>query len=79
VELYLVGLAGRANLPPSLQVSDRIDERRMGPWFCDTLRLLEGDDVGSRLFYHAEAVEFELTNYRGLPRARRSRQHEPCH
>jgi hypothetical protein len=51
----------------------------MCPWFCDTFRLLERDDVGSRLFYHAEAIQLQLTNDRRLPRARRSRQYEPFH
>jgi len=77
MELYLVRLARRANQPSSLQISDRIDERRMRPWFCDTLCLLECDDVGSRLFYHAEAIQLQLTNDRCLPRAGRSRQYEP--
>jgi len=79
VELYPIQLAGRAKLPPSLQISDRIDEPRMHPWFSDTLRLPQCDDVRSRLFYDAEAIKLQLTDYGRLPPAGRPGQYEPFH
>jgi len=43
------------------------------PWFRDALRLIEGNDVSSRFFYDAEAIKFQLTDYRCFSRAGR-----PC-
>src|SRR5277367_1959169 len=79
VELHLVRLARSSNLPPSLQISNGIDEPRMRPWCGDTLRLFYGDDSGSCFFDHAEAVNLQLTNYGCLPRAGRSGQYESFH
>ena len=79
MKLYLVGLARGAELPASLQINDRIDERRLFPRFCDAAGLRHRDDVRRRFFHYAEAVEFELPEDDGLPRTRCSRQYEPFH
>src|SRR5712691_11776046 len=79
VKLYLVGLARGSNLPPSLQFSDRIDEKGMRPRFSDAPRLLQCNDIGGCLLDDTEAVKFQLTDYRRLPRAGSPCQNEPSH
>ena len=79
MKLYPVRFAGRAKLPLSLQIGNRIDERGVGPWFSDTLCLFQCDEIGGRVFDNAEAIQFQLTDYGRFPRARRSSQHEPFH
>jgi hypothetical protein len=79
VKLHRARVARRANLPLSLQISDRIDERGMRPWFSDTLRLLQRDNVCSRLFDNTEAIKLQLSDYRSLPGTGRARQYKPFH
>ena len=54
-----VQVARRAKLPPPLQISDRIDERGMRPWFSDTLRLCESNHVSRRLLDDAESIKLQ--------------------
>jgi hypothetical protein len=62
-----------------LQVDDCINERGTRPRFCDTLRLLQGNNVSRRFFNDAEAIELQLPKYRCFPCAGRSRQYKPFH
>ena len=61
VELDPVWLARGAKLPQALQIGNRIDERRMRPWFRDTLRLRECNDVSSRFFDDDETIKLQLS------------------
>jgi hypothetical protein len=54
VELYPIRLTRRAKQPPSLQISKRADERGKRPWFRDSLRLRECNDVSRSLFDAAD-------------------------
>jgi hypothetical protein len=51
----------------------------MPPWFGDALRLPQRNDIGRRFLDDAEAIEFQLTDYRRLSRAGSAGQYEPCH
>jgi hypothetical protein len=62
-----------------LQINHHIDEPGMRPRFINTLRLLQPNNVSSRFFNDAEAIELQLAEYRCFPRARRSRQYESFH
>src|SRR4029077_4389662 len=77
VKLNFVRFTRRLKLPPSLQFSNPVDERRMRPRFSDSARLLQSDDIGGRFFDDAEAIKFQLTDYRGLSRAGSPCQYEP--
>ena len=79
VKLHLVRFARRSNLPPSLQLSNRIDERRMLPRFSNAPRLLQSNDIGGRLLDDTKAVELQFADYRRLPRAGSPGQYEPSH
>jgi hypothetical protein len=79
VELYPIRLTRRAKQPPSLQISKRADERGKRPWFRDSLRLRECNDVSRSLFDDAETVKLELTEYRCFSRARGPGQYETLH
>ena len=79
VKLHLVRFARRSNLPPSLQGDNRIDERRMLPRFGNALRVLQGNDISSRLLDNAKTVKLQLTDDRCLPRAGSPGQYEPFH
>jgi hypothetical protein len=58
MKLDLVRLAGRSNLPPSLQFSNRIDERGMFQWFSDAQRLPQSNDISGRLLDDTETIKF---------------------
>jgi hypothetical protein len=79
MKLYPARLARRATLPLFLQISDRVDERGLRPWFSNTLCLRERNDVRSRFFYDAEAINLQLTEYCCFSRAGGSGQYEPFH
>src|SRR5215471_4164983 len=79
VKLYLVRLKGCSNLSPSLQFSNQIDERGTVPWFGNSTRLLQRNDVSGCLFDDTEAVKLQLTDDRRLPRTRSPCQYEPSH
>ncbi len=61
MELFPIRLARRVKLAQALQISDRINERRMSPWFRDTMRLCESNGISSRLFDDAETIKLELS------------------
>src|SRR5580692_7131864 len=79
VELNLVWLMGRSNLAIPLQPGDRIKKRGIRPWFDRSLRLRHGDHLRSRLFDHAEPIEFQPAKDRRLPRPRRASKNESSH
>jgi hypothetical protein len=79
MKLYRCRRVRRPNLPLSLQISDRINERGVRPRFRDTLRLLQRDNVRSRLFDNAETIQLQLTEYHSFPRAGRPSQYKPFH
>lgn len=79
VKLHLVRFARRSNLPPSLQLYNRIDERRMLPRLGNTPRLLQSNDIGGRLLDDTKAVQLQLADYRRLPLAGSPGQYEPSH
>ena len=58
IELHLVRLRGRPDLPLFLKSDNRIDERGMRPWGSRATRLLCGNDVGSCFFQNAEPFYF---------------------
>lgn len=60
-------------------VSDRIDEPGLSPGLTRSLGLEGGDYIRSRLFDHAEPIEFQLADDRCLPRTRRAGDDEPSH
>jgi hypothetical protein len=51
----------------------------MSPEFNRSVGLRGGDDVGSCLFDHAEPIELQLTDDRGLPSTGRAGDDEPFH
>src|SRR2546428_3724499 len=79
MKLDLARLARRANLPPSLQCSNRIDERGMLPRFSDAPRLPQRNDIRRRLLDDTEAIKCRLTDDRCFPRAGSPCQYEPSH
>jgi hypothetical protein len=79
VKLNVSSLAGRAQLAGLLQICDGIDECSMRPGFRDTLCLSQGNHVCRGLFYDAEAVELQLTNYAGLSRTGCASQYKSFH
>src|SRR3954452_12982258 len=79
VKLHVVRLIRRANLSIALEMGDRIDERRIPPRFHRSPIARRGDHIRRGLFDDAEAVELELTDDRGLPRAWRAGADEPSH
>ena len=79
MELFPIRLARGAKLPQSLQISDRIDERGISPWFSNTMCLRECNRISSCLFYDAETINLQLSEYCCFSRARCSGQYEPFH
>jgi hypothetical protein len=79
VKLYLVAFARCSNLPPPLQFGNRIDEEGMLPRFSDARRPRQSNDIGGGLLDDTEAIKFQLTDYRRLPRAGSPRQYEHSH
>jgi hypothetical protein len=58
VELNFIWLVRGAKLARLLQISDRVNERCIGPRFRSASGLGGRDNVGSRLFNYAEPIKF---------------------
>ena len=79
VELNLIRLVRRSNLPFSLQPCDDINERWILPGFKSSQGMLGGDNVGCRLLNYAKTIQFQQANDRGFPSARRPGDDESLH
>jgi hypothetical protein len=79
MELNLVRLMRSSNLAFPLQMSDCIDERGVSPEFLPSMRVRGSDDVSCCLFDYTKPINFQLTDNRRLPCARRACDDEPSH
>lgn len=79
VELDRSLLPSRSNLSLLLKIRQLVYKRRRCPGLGNTLRLPKRDKIGGRLFNHAEAIEFQLTQKDRLSGTRCAGQDVPPH
>ena len=74
VKLNFIGQKRAAELALALQIRDGVEELRTSPRLFDAVGVGRSNHIGRGLLDHAEAIEFELTDQRGLAAAGRASQ-----